>query len=175
MIENKKIMLVKLAAYYEKTLSSEQIQMYSEQLEEHLTDEACSIACKKYIDNSANEFFPRPISKLIAIIKTPVSLDDDAQEIASKIINAVSKFGWNNYEDAKNYIGERGFDVVKRFGGWQYVCQELGQNIQLTTFNAQIRELLKSTARIENVKQDNVLVESMPKNLIKFKIKEIEK
>jgi hypothetical protein len=134
-----------------------------------------SIACKKYIDNSANEFFPRPISKLIAIIKTPVSLEDDSQEIASKIINAVSKYGWNNYEDAKTYIGERGFDVVKRFGGWQYVCQELGQNIQLTTFNAQIRELLKSKARIQNVKQDNVLIESIPKNLINFKIKEIEK
>lgn len=175
MIQNKKSLVVKLAAYYEKTLSDEQIQMYSAQLEEYLTDEECSIACKKYIDNSANEFFPRPISKLIAIIKKPISIEDDSLDLVTRITDSVSKYGWIGFNEAQAYIGPRGWEVVRRIGGWQYLCQELGVSIQLTTFQAQARETLKSLTRISEVKKDNLQIESLPKNLIDFKLKEIEK
>jgi len=176
MIQNKKSILVKLAAYYEKTLTDEQIQMYGDQLEEFLTDEECSIACKKYIDNQLNEFFPRPISKLIYLIKKPISIEDDSIDIVTRITDAVAKYGWSNFSDAQAHIGTRGWEVVKRIGGWQYLCQELGQSIQLTTFQAQARETLKSLTRISEVKtDDNLQIESMPKNLIDFKIREIEK
>ena len=89
-LESKKILLVKLASYYEKQLSVEQIQMYSGQLEEFLTDEECSLACKKYIDNSTNEIFPRPISKLIALIKKPITTEDESLDVVSKITDAVA-------------------------------------------------------------------------------------
>ncbi len=176
MISEKKKMLVKLGAYYEKSLSDDQIQMYSGQLEEFLTDEECSIACKKYIDTPTNEFFPRPISKLISIIKTPVTTEDQSLDDVTKICDAVSKFGWTGFTEAQNYIGPRGWEVVRRIGGWQYLCQELGVNISITTFQAQARETLKSLKRISEVTTgDNLQIESMPKNLIDFKLREIEK
>jgi hypothetical protein len=89
--------LVMLAAYYEKVLSPEQIEIYSNQLAENLTPEETLQACKMYIAEPANEFFPRPVSKLIALIKKPVSNEDQAANIASAIMNAYVDHGyrWN--------------------------------------------------------------------------------
>ncbi len=65
-----KILLVKLAAYYEKTLTDEQIQMYSAQLYDNgMNGENLTEACRIYVNNPTNEFFPRPISKLMVLVK----------------------------------------------------------------------------------------------------------
>lgn len=139
--------LVKLAAYYEKTLSPEQIAIYSEQLAQNLTDQECSMACRLYINDPNNEWFPKPVSKLIALIKKPVSIEDTATLIASLIIATSREFdfgsGWAegffqagervfkgkdclytrwDYA-ALSKLGEMGLGVVKAFGNWESVCR----------------------------------------------------
>lgn len=173
---NTKVMLVKLAAYYEKTLTDDQIEIYSEQLFEHLTNQELSIACKKYIENAANEFFPRPVSKLIALIKKPIDENDQAVQAASLVLEAVSRFGWPNEAEAMDFIGPLGKMAVKRFCGWIYVCENLGNELSLTTFQAQCRDMIKSDIKIGHIKQGFPQIEQ--KSVLKvldFKIKEIEK
>lgn len=96
--------LVMLAAYYEKVLSPEQIEIYSNQLSESLTPEEVKVACKLYIDEPKNEFFPRPVSKLIQLVKKPVTNEDQAANIASEIMNAYVNHGYRWNTPTHGYI-----------------------------------------------------------------------
>lgn len=86
--------LVMLAAYYEKVLSPEQIEIYSNQLSEFLTPGETALACKLYINEPKNEFFPRPLSKLIQLVKKPVTNEDQAANLTSEILKAVLDHGY---------------------------------------------------------------------------------
>ena len=136
--------LVKLAAYYEKNLSDEQIMIYSNQITENLTDDECAWACKLYISDPKNEFFPKPVSKLIALIRTPLSSEDVSQNITSLLLQAERKYGihWSegyfqggetiyqgkdiSYKTwraaAISVFGETGLKLVDRYGGWKEFC-----------------------------------------------------
>jgi predicted Zn-dependent protease len=138
---------VKLAAYYEKQLSAEQVNIYSEQLSQNLTDVECAYACRLYINDPKNEFFPRPVSKLIALIKSPVSAEDIGQNVSSKLLEAERSFGihWADghfqngravyqgkdcaYESwrhaALSVFGATGLQVVDRYGGWKEFCMNV--------------------------------------------------
>jgi hypothetical protein len=130
-----------LAAYYRATLSPVQFAMYAEDLSE-LTPEQLVKACKEYRRNPANKFFPLP-SALISIVK-PVESDLDlGQDVASKVVGAVSKFGSYRAADARAYIGEIGWECVKRFGGWVTLCSEMTEDNKPTIF-AQIRGLAQT-------------------------------
>lgn len=175
MIDHKKT-LVKLAAYYEKILTPEQIDIYSKQLFEYLTIEELTLACKNYIDNPKNEYFPRPISKLIALVKSPIQGDDFAVEIASRVVEAVSRYGWSDQKSAYTYIGSYGIMAVERFGGWLYICENLGVDLSVNSFQAQAREMIKSNLRINTSNaQLAPLLENKKTNVIDFKIKETPK
>lgn len=130
-----------LAAYYRATLSPVQFAMYAEDLSE-LTPEQLVKACKEYRRNPANKFFPLP-SALIAIVK-PVESDlDIGQDVASKVIGAVSKFGSYRSAEAREFIGDIGWECVKRFGGWVTLCSELSEENKSMIF-AQIRGLAQT-------------------------------
>jgi hypothetical protein len=165
--------LVMLAAYYEKVLSPEQIEIYSNQLAESLTAEETLQACKMYINEPANEFFPRPLSKLIHLIKKPVSNEDQATNLASKILQAVIDHGyrwnvgsWRNTtldgvtdirktfqgsdqlylqwdHAALSVFGPLGIIIIDRFGGWESFC-ELVRNSPDGVIRAQIKTLALS-------------------------------
>ena len=134
------------AVFYGKyDLAKEQISTYISVLENHYKKPLAKylVAFNDYEKDSKNKFFPNP-ANLNQYINPEVSDDHQATAAASRAIEAVSKFGWCNSSQAKEYIGEIGWRAVQAFGGWQYVCENLGTEIQLTTFNAQIRELSKS-------------------------------
>lgn len=67
----------------------------------------------------------------------PRSLAIDA---ASRVVGAVSKFGWAQGRSAREYIGELGWLAVERCGGWSYVCENLGLGLSVGTFQAQVRD-----------------------------------
>lgn len=139
--------LVKLAAYYEKELKEEQIQIYSEQLTQNLNESECGLACRLYINDPKNEFFPRPVSKLIALIKTPVSAEDVGQNLSSKLMEAERRYGihWTEgfFQDGKmvyqgkamafdswrnaalSVFGQTGLQIVDRYGGWKEFCMNV--------------------------------------------------
>jgi hypothetical protein len=139
--------LVMLAAYYEKVLSPEQIEIYSNQLAESLSAEETLQACKMYIAEPANEFFPRPLSKLIHLIKKPVSNEDQSSQISALLIKAVQDFGsrWTNGTFGQ-YHYQHGTDWGKAFEGrlegkkhfyeqWDHAAISVFGQIGLTVVN----------------------------------------
>lgn len=138
-----KIKLLELAMFYEKVLSDDQVQLYGKYLYEKLTVQELDQAIRLYFDNPQNEFFPQPISKLVALIKNPIQDQDMANEVASKLCSALSKYGPDSWERARDYIGELGWLVASKLGGWSYLCQTL-TNSEMQIFRAQARDLAKT-------------------------------
>ncbi|NDC55523.1 MAG: hypothetical protein EBZ69_01685 [Alphaproteobacteria bacterium] len=133
-----------LAAYYRTQLTPMQFSMYAEDLSCLSRDELVK-ACQEYRKNPENKFFPLP-SALIGIVR-PVETDLDlGQDVSSKVIKAVSKFGSYRAEEAKKFIGEIGWECVQRMGGWKTFCSELTEDTK-GIFNAQIRGLAQTIAK----------------------------
>ena len=108
-------------------------------------------AIKSYRDDQKNLTFPAP-ARLAAYLRPSISKESQASEITSRIIESITKFGYTSsgYHKAKEHIGNIGWIVVQRFGGWQPLCEDLGLKIPLTTFQAQAREIIKAQLEIQN-------------------------
>ena len=139
-----KVALLGLAAYYDKPLTDQQLIMYSDQVSRLLSVDEMKLAAKLYIDDPKNEFFPRPVSKLIELIRKPVSTEDLSQNTTSLLMQAERKYGvhWSEghfqggetvyqgkdisyrswSEAALSVFGEVGLRVVDRYGGWKNFC-----------------------------------------------------
>lgn len=134
--------IILTASYYSKPLSGEVLEMYAEDLAD-LPAAKCIEAYQLYRRNPKNVHFPLPaqIRGLVAPAEH-ISAESKARETAGRICGAVAKYGWNNWAEAKVYIGAEGWEVIRRQGGWQHVCENLGTNINPTAFQAQIRDML---------------------------------
>lgn len=71
-----------------------------------------------------------------------------AIEASSRVIQAVTKFGWNNIPGAKEFIGSLGWRAVERSGGWLYICENLGVALTVGTFQAQIRDICEAQMKL---------------------------
>lgn len=78
---------------------------------------------------------------------TPLSIEDIARDAVSRIWEAISDFGWNNPRAAKEYIGELGWKVVERHGGWARVTDV--EEDQRGILTAQWRDLAITLYRFE--------------------------
>lgn len=137
-----KITWAALAAYYQKPLQDIVIAMYAEDVSE-FDYQRVKQAFVVWRKNPKNRTAPLP-SQIINLL-TPEPIDDDsmAREICARILEAVSRFGYSNFQDAKAFVGETGWSVVRSYGGWETFCQGLGIHFSTDAFNAQARELLK--------------------------------
>lgn len=90
--------------------------------------------------------YPAEIRELI---KPTVSTDALAREAAARIVQAIGKFGWAQPEAARAFIGEIGWQVVKRYNGWGYICENHGVELDPGTFHAQARDLAKTMIELE--------------------------
>lgn len=191
--------VIKLAAYYEKVFSDEQISMYTEDLEA-LTDEETVLACRLYRQNGANTFFPRPVAKLVELIKKPVSNEDQAQLIVSSIFQMFKKHGesWSdgsyttvnsefaNYFKGRDFlhksfdeavlseIGPNGLMVVQKFGGWRSVCNNIFESPE-GVVRAQLHKLATASLNLYEKTGAFDLLQAPKNNVLEFKIKELEK
>lgn len=102
------------------------------------------VAMKEWAKNSKHSRHPLP-GDLRQSLDPAGDPDANAREAASRIIAAVSKYGYNNPKLAEKFIGELGWHVVSRFGGWMYVCENLGTTLDITSFQAQARDVAKAT------------------------------
>lgn len=134
-------MLVDMARFYQYDLGEKQMEMYTDVLSQQ-PEEVVLRAGKEYMQNMKNTKFPVP-PHLILKEYLPNEPDDhsNAKEVAGRVVDAVTRFGWNNAQSARTYIGEVGWKVVERFGGWLKLCEGLGTTIDQTSFYAQAREL----------------------------------
>lgn len=127
-----------MAAYYARTLQDEVLAMYADDLAD-LPAERVLEAMKAYRRDPKNRQMPLPaqIRDMIEPQETPEAA---ARDLASKISGAIVKFGHPNENLARNYIGEKGWAIVQRWGGWSYLCANHGTVIDPGQFYAQVRD-----------------------------------
>lgn len=88
------------------------------------------------------KYFPT-ISDIVNRISPPVNEDSEAREAAARICEAIAKYGWTQPEKARLHVGEIGWYVVEREGGWQRICENTFSD-NLPILKSQWRELAKS-------------------------------
>lgn len=141
--EQVKLLLVGLAAYFDKKLSDTQLAMYAEDLED-LPLEELAAAVRAYRKNPKNTQFPLP-SKLREAIAPQETPEDAARLAESEVWEAVARYGWPNPKEAQMALGALAWEGVQRFGGWDRVCASANEDG--STFRAQMRGTLESVYR----------------------------
>lgn len=123
-------------------LKPETIRMYYQILKEHDLNKVNVALNSILIELYPGQKFPTP-RQIIEKFKPVIDDESQAKEAASRIVESVSRFGWNNIDRARAWIGELGWAVVQRQGGWIEVCTTLSHN-NIGILQAQWRELAKS-------------------------------
>lgn len=136
------VLLIALAEYYQKPLTENQLVMYAEDLS-RFESEKVQAAMYTYRNNPKNKFFPIP-AQLIEVLEPEIDPSLQAIEISARIWQAIANFGWPNPEGAKDFIGEIGWHVVTRMGGWPSLCDQVMQS-DGGMLRAQMREMAKAT------------------------------
>jgi hypothetical protein len=116
-------------------------------------------ALTAYRNDPKNVTFPSP-ARLQSYLRPVQSIDAKAHDLASKIVESISRFGYSDFKGMENYVGPVGVDVVRRMGGWSYVCENHGTNLQPGQFFAQTREVIKAILETKNTEQNLLALES---------------
>lgn len=128
-----------MAHIYGIALSDDALVSYAGSFDD-LSTTAVIEALKRYRKVDRTGRFPVP-----GIIRAMVSPESNAEtqgrEIANRILSAVPKFGHNNGLEARQYIGEIGWGIVRGLGGWGYICEHLGLTLNPSTLMAQVRDM----------------------------------
>jgi hypothetical protein len=139
-VELKKFWLT-VTAYYRQTVENFVIALYAEDCKDvSLVD--LKRAFDSHRKSARGSFMPLPM-QLIAIINPEVDENAEANEVPSKIFEAISRFGYNHSQQAREYVGELAWSCVEGFGGWYHLCtsSDLGSE---STVRAQLRDAAKS-------------------------------
>lgn len=97
-------------------------------------------AIETWIDTRG--YFPS-IADLLRAIGQSLPIDDDyASQMATRIIGAVTKFGYTSTDDARQSLDEIAWSVIMDHGGWVMLC-ELLTNDNMATMKAQLRDAIK--------------------------------
>lgn len=126
------------AAYYRVKIEDQVLKMYAEDVAD-LSFEDVIRALGNYRRDPKNRQMPLP-AQIRDMIEPVQSNESQAKEIAAKINGAIVKFGHPNESLAKQYIGEIGWAIVQRWGGWAHLCAHMGLSIDPGQFYAQIRD-----------------------------------
>lgn len=71
---------------------------------------------------SSRESWPAPAAIKRICQGTTLNHEQTGQEIAGRIEGAMSKWGYSSPKQAEADIGALGWEVVKRCGGWNAIC-----------------------------------------------------
>lgn len=134
---------IQMAGYYRTRLDDSTVLMYAQDVS-HVSIEKLQELFLKYRSNPANKFMPMPSWFIEQINPTHQDPKILAREVASRIQAAISKFGYCNPIEAKEYIGSVGWMAVQRNGGWLSVCENVGVTVDPSIFYAQTRDLAES-------------------------------
>lgn len=129
--------LVTLGEYYSKPLTEAQLELYVNNLE-NLSLEEISLATQIYIEDPDSRFFPLP-NQLRKLVRP----QSEGIDIAGRIVSAISKYGPYQWDAAKEYLGDIAIEIVKRQGGWGFVCSNCTYS-NIATLQAQWRDMANS-------------------------------
>lgn len=125
-----------------KELSRDLVALYDQLLKDLGYDKLCQALENIIATRGDRDPFPSPAT--IRGRLQPTADDDGlAIDAATRIAGAISKFGYCNPADAQEFIGELGWAVVEREGGWAKICERVTTN-QIPSLKAQWRDLAKS-------------------------------
>lgn len=133
--------LMALAEVCGEELSEIRLKTYLFALKDLSHDELKQGVFKLMNDPSLTRF-PMP-GKIVEAARPNSTVDEDAKEAAGRIVAAVSKFGYPNRQEAREYIGELGWQVVEMQGGWSHLCESMTDR-QIPILQAQFRDLAKT-------------------------------
>lgn len=129
------------AEYYGKEMKREVISMMVDDLIDLPLNEVIK-AYGDYRRDPKNRTMPLP-AQIRAIVAPEPDTESMSREIVARILEAQDRFGYTWPAEAKQFIGEVGWSVVRAYGGWENFCSGLGQDFTVDAFSAQARELLK--------------------------------
>ena len=158
--EIKKAIVLTYFFYTQKEMDDSALALYLNSLMGHgLTERQLVWALEKHRLDPQARFFPKP-AELIAILKPMETEEDLARDAAARVMGSVSRFGYTNPEEARQYIGELGWEAVLRmFGSWQNLCQNLMPK-EVPSIQAQLRDLCKSILKAKTVSSARSEIES---------------
>lgn len=162
------------AQYYGKDFKKEVIAMMLSDLDD-LSMAAVLEAYNRYRKDPKSKFFPLP-AQIREIVSPQISIDAEARAIVSRIIQSITRFGYCNGKEARLFIGEVGWSLVKEQGGWSYICENHGRNLNPGVFEAQLKQ--RAVDKVQYGEKLEVVGEriSLGSNLagvLDFKIKSI--
>ena len=144
---------MRLALHFNKELPDLKVKYDAEFVSGQISLELFNQACELYKREGNNKFYPNNIQEVINIVKKPVSHEDIAQNLSSKLIQAVIDHGytwtngsWRNCtldgvteirrtfkgatqlylewdHAALEVFGPIGLTIVSRYGGWPQFCE----------------------------------------------------
>lgn len=121
-------------------------------------------AYKRFTEVSKFNRFPTP-AEIYGMIDPELSVEDEANLIATKIRQAISRCGYADPEGARKFIGDVGWNIVIRFGGWLYICENHGELLNPSTFHAQCRDVAKAQINSFSARPKYTEIESGPRSL----------
>lgn len=131
-------LIIATSAYYGQKLEDLVVQMYADDLSDLPLEQVRAAIAQLRRDPKINRFpLPATIRDRIHPADT---LEADAREAASRIIQCVSSCGPYQPLEARSRIGSLGWYVVERMGGWWNVCEMLTYD-NMAGLQAQWREL----------------------------------
>jgi hypothetical protein len=129
------------AQYYGLDMRADVLAMYAEDLAD-LPPQAVLDAYKAYRRDPANIKPPLP-AQIRRMLNPEANNKQHAQEIAQRCFGAIRKFGYTKPQQAKEYIGELGWRLIERRGGWFSHCQNTMES-DIPILTAQFRDSLTS-------------------------------
>ena len=133
-----KALLVATSMYYGQKLPDDVLNLYVEDLADLAFAEVVQHICEIRRDPKTTRC---PLPAVIRARVCPeIDSEAEAVEAVSRIVQAVANIGPYRTEDARAFVGELGWFVVTREGGWQNVCQVLTEE-NIGALKAQWRQL----------------------------------
>lgn len=143
--------IVLTASYFGVTMKPDVLAMYVEDLQDLSPDKVLE-AYKTYRRDPRNKTNPLP-SAIRSLVQPKANARDQAQEIAHRCFGAIKKFGYTKPEQARGYIGELGWRLIERRGGWYNHCAYT-QESEIPILTAQFRDSLTSYVEQGSVSDD---------------------
>lgn len=112
--------LIAFSEIYGRQFSKDSISLMANALMD-LDGKRVLDALNKYMEDPKSRTFPMP-GQIRDLVNPGVREEDVVNMAVARICEAMSKFGSYNHEQAKAYVGELGWEIVKRDGGWLDIC-----------------------------------------------------
>ena len=127
--------------------TSDLIELYDRLLAPVGYEKLCQGLRHIMADRTSRDPFPS-IREIREAAEPAFNVENEASEIAGNIVAAVSRIGPYRCQEARDLIGETGWVVVTREGGWVNICQALTYE-NLAILKAQWRNVARGLLQQE--------------------------